>query len=121
MGTQKFRKLNVWHKSMDFVEDIYKLTTNFPAKELYGLTSQLRRAATSIALNIAEGSGAGSQLEFRRYLTMALRSNYELMCGMEIARRVQYCTETNMNHVLKQSDEISAMLTGLKNKLIADS
>ena len=68
---QKFRKLTVWHKSLDFIEDIYKLTQEFPNHELYGLTSQLRRAALSVAMNIAEGSGTGSDREFNRFLNIS--------------------------------------------------
>ena len=58
MKEQKFRKLDVWQKAMDLVERVYKLTNYFPSNELYGLTSQLKRAATSIALNIAEGTSS---------------------------------------------------------------
>ena len=78
---------------MDFIEEIYKISNKFPLTELYGLTSQLRRAATSIALNIAEGSGTGSDREFNRFLSIALRSNYELMCAMEIGVRLKYCSK----------------------------
>ena len=106
---------------MDFIEDIYKLTDRFPNKELYGLTSQLRRAAISIALNIAEGSGSGSDAEFARFVNIALRSNYELMCGIEIASRLKYCTDSEKEMILIKSDEISAMLTGLKKRLKADN
>ena len=121
MKEQKFRKLNVWNKAIDFVEEIYRLSNRFPDEELYGLTSQVRRAATSIALNIAEGSGADSDKEFKRFLTIALRSNYELMCGIEIASRLKYCAITEKEHILIKSDELSAMLVGLKRKLKADS
>ncbi len=58
---------------MDFVEEIYKISNKFPASEMYGLTSQIRRAVLSISLNIAEGSGAGSDREFSRFLSIALR------------------------------------------------
>ena len=75
MQEQKFRKLEVWKKSMDFVEEIYKTTNQFPVNEMYGLTSQLRRAALSIPLNIAEGSGAGSDPEFNRFLNISMRSS----------------------------------------------
>lgn len=118
---QKFRKLNVWNKAMDFVEEVYKITSRFPSKELYGLTSQLRRAVTSIAMNIAEGSGADSDAEFNRFLTIALRSNYELMCGVEIAERLSYCNLSNTEPLLEKLDELAAMLSGFKRRLSADS
>lgn len=120
MKEQKFRKLDVWNKAMDFIEKIYRITDKFPAKELYGLTSQLRRAATSVALNIAEGSGAGSDLEFNRFLTIAYRSNYEVMCGIEIAKRLNYLDIVDFEHILDKSDELSALLSGFKKKLKAD-
>ena len=121
MRQQKFRKLDIWNKGIDFVENVYKLTNKFPSKELYGLTSQLRRAATSIVLNIAEGSGAGSDGEFNRFLTIAHRSNYEVMCGFEIAKRLKYTEEDETSNILKESDELSAMIFGFKKKLIAES
>ena len=121
MKEQKFRKLKIWQKAMDFVEKIYKTTNKFPNEETYGLTSQLRRAATSVALNIAEGSGSDSDAEFNRFLSIAHRSNYEIMCGVEIAKRLNYVTEDNFNLLLKNSNELSAMLFGFKKKLKADS
>lgn len=121
MEEQKFKKLKVWHKSMDFIEEIYRITERFPTKELYGLTSQLRRAATSIALNIAEGSGSGSDAEFNRFLSIAHRSNYEVMCGIEIAKRLNYVKPDEYDLIFKRSDELSAMMTGFKKKLKADS
>ena len=102
MEEQKFRKLVIWQKAMDLVENIYQLTKRFPAEELYGLTSQLRRAATSVALNIAEGSGTGSDSEFNRFLSIAHRSNYEVMCGFEIAKRLKYIKEDELRHSLKR-------------------
>lgn len=106
---------------MDFIEEIYKVTNKFPSKELYALTSQLRRAAISVALNIAEGSGTGSDKEFSRFLSIALRSIYELMCGMEIAVRLNYCPQEESDSIFESSDELAAMITSFKKKLKADS
>ena len=104
-----------------FVEKVYKLTNQFPSDELYGLTSQLRRAATSIALNIAEGSGADFDNEFNRFLSIAHRSNYEVMCGFEIARRLKYIEENELDAILNKCNELSAMIFAFKKKLKADS
>jgi four helix bundle protein len=120
MKEQKFRKLEVWNKAMGFIEDIYRLTEKLPEKERYGLTSQLRKAVISIALNIAEGSGAGSDAEFKRFLSFSLRSSYEVMCAAEIAHRLRYCDEKELAVLLKKSDELSAMLVGLKKKLTTE-
>ena len=114
MKEQKFRKLTIWQKAMDFVETVYKTTEQFPSQELYGLTGQLRRAATSIALNIAEGSGTESDNEFNRFLTMAHRSNYEAMCALEIAKKLKYITNDELNNVLADCNELSAMIYGFK-------
>jgi len=116
---QKFRKLDVWQKAMSFVENIYEVTGEFPQKEVYGLTSQLRRAALSIPLNIAEGSGASSDQDFSRFLSISLRSTYEVMCGIEIAVRLKYCAEQNKTQLLSSCEELSAMITGLKKKLLS--
>jgi four helix bundle protein len=120
MKEQKFRKLEVWNKAMGFIEEVYRLTDRFPGKERYGLTSQLRKAAVSIALNIAEGSGAGSDAEFKRFLSFSLRSSYEVMCAAEIAGRLRYCNDEELCALLKASDEPSAMLASLKKKLTTE-
>ena len=121
MQEQRFRKLAVWTKTIDFIEKLYKITEKFPAKELYGLTSQLRRAATSIALNIAEGSGSGSDNEFNRFLNIALRSSYEVVCGLEIAKRLKFVSEEEFKLLINDCDELSAMIFGLQKKLKADN
>jgi four helix bundle protein len=121
MKEKKFRRLEVWIRTMDFIENVYKITKDFPNEEMYGLTSQIRRAVLSIALNIAEGSGCGSDKEFKRFLGIALRSAYEVMCGFEVARRLNYCSEEVNELLLSECDEIAAMISGLQKKLRADS
>ena len=176
---------------MDFIEQVYKITNKFPKTEMYGLTSQIRRVALSIALNIAEGSGAGSDNEFNRFLNIALRSGYEVMCGIEVgavakyrfsrhsestfpfaalrvsagsgrrissinrsfpfpfaplkvriracpeqsegmtkwcisqqsqvAKRLNYCCSNEEEGILKNCDELAAMISGFKKKLKAES
>lgn len=121
MRGQKFRKLEVWKKAMEFTSLIYKETGDFPACEMYGLTSQIRRAATSISLNIAEGSGAGSDAEFKRFLNISLRSACEVMCAIEIASKLGYLEDKNKDALLKNCDEISGMIGAFIKKLKADS
>lgn len=106
---------------MDFIEKIYKITTEFPRKEEYGLISQIRRASTSIALNIAEGSGTSSDKDFGRFLNISLRSVYEVMCGIEISQRLGYCLEKDTETILRDSDELAAMINGFIKKLKAES
>ena len=114
MEGQRFRKLKVWEKAVDFIESIYRSTAVFPKEEMYGLTNQIKRSAVSIALNIAEGSGTESDKEFNRYLTIALSSAYEVMCGIELAKRLQFIKDDESSELLKNVDEVSAMITGLK-------
>jgi four helix bundle protein len=114
----KFRKLKVWQRAMDFVTEIYRVTNQFPRSEQFGLTSQIRRAALSIPLNIAEGSGAHSNSEFQRFLNYALRSSYEVMSALEIALKLGYMTADKKPHLLNEVDEIAAMIVGLSRKLV---
>lgn len=102
---------------MEYVTQIYELTKTYPKEELYGLTSQTRRAATSIALNIAEGSGASSDTEFVRFLEMARRPVYEVITALEIAQRLQFCKPQQVDRLTEEANEIAAMLTGLIKKL----
>lgn len=114
----KFRELKVWQRAMDFVTEIYRVSARFPSSERFGLTSQIRRAAISIPLNIAEGAGAGYNAEFRRFLSYALRSTYEVMTALEIARRLGYCSPEKTQELLGKADEIAAMTVGLSRSLI---
>jgi four helix bundle protein len=112
-----YRNLNVWHRTLNFVSRVYDITAHFPAHELYGLTNQIRRAATSIALNIAEGATSGYDTEFSRFLRLAIRSTNEVSAGFEIARRLNYCdSETAMNEI-QEADQIASMLQGLARSL----
>ena len=113
----RFRELKVWRRAMSFVTEIYKMSREFPRSEQFGLPSQIRRAATSIPLNIAEGAGAGSNAEFRRFLSFALRSTYEVMTAMEIAERLTYCSPEKAQALQREADEIAAMVVGLSRSL----
>ena len=100
-----------------FAVEIYKLTRSFPKDELYGLTSQIRRAVTSTALNIAERSGNSSEKEFKRFLEFSLRSDYEVMTCLEIALRIGYCNKENYARLTAEADEIAAMIIGFTKSL----
>lgn len=111
-----FEKLEVYQKSLVFIDNVYKLTKEFPKAEVYGLSSQFRRASTSIALNIAEGAGS-SNPEFRRYLQIALNSVKECVVCSEIANRQLYL-EDELNHQFRKDlSELSKMITSLMNYL----
>lgn len=113
-----FRELKVWQRAMAFTIAIYSESRSWPSDERFGLISQIRRAATSIALNIAEGSGNSSNKEFARFLEIAVRSDYEVMTAIEIARSLQFLSPERSEALLKEADEIAAMLVGLTRTLI---
>ena len=117
MNKHNFRKLKIYQRAIEFVVEIYELSRTFPAEELYGLTSQIRRAATSISLNIAEGSGNNSDKEFKRFLEIALRSAYEVMACLEIALKLKYVNNCDFDRSISEADEIAAMITGFSKTL----
>ncbi len=112
-----FRKLTIWQRSMAYTVKIYALTSTFPKSEQFGLIDQLRRATTSIALNIAEGSGAGSDVEFIRFLHIAKRSGYEVVTGLEVAKNLRYSSAQKIDECIMEAQEICAMIVGFIRKL----
>lgn len=106
---------------MEFVTLIYQITLDFPRDERFGLVDQIRRAAISISLNIAEGSGAGSDQEFKRFLRMAQRSAFEVAAALEIASNLKMADKEIIDKALTEVDQLSAMLTGLIKSLKANS
>ena len=120
MNTYKFKKLEVWQKAIKFVSEIYNLTSKFPISERFGLCDQLRRAAVSIVLNIAEGSGSGSDPEFARFLRIAQRSAFEVIAGLEIAYNLKFINSSDLEKITEQCNSISAMLGGLIRKINSD-
>jgi four helix bundle protein len=123
-----FRRLAVWDKAHRLTLDTYSVTAEFPREELYGLTSQLRRAASSIPANIAEGCGRDGDVEFARFLGIAMGSANELEYHLILARDLGYLTNTSYEAVSRSLDEVKRMLTGLvvrlktgRSKLEADS
>lgn len=97
---------------MEFVTSVYKTSSHYPKTEQYGLIDQIRRAAISIALNIAEGSGAGSDKEFNRFVKMSLRSCYEVISAAEIAILLEYGIKEKNQQIITKADELGAMITG---------
>lgn len=113
-----FEKLNVWQNSINFVEDIYKLTDKFPKSELYCLTSQIRRATISIPSNIAEGSTRKSFKDQARYTEIAFGSLLETLTQLIIAHKLQYINENDFNNSRIEIEKISRQLNALKNSQI---
>nr|WP_076605646.1 four helix bundle protein [Epilithonimonas tenax] len=116
MSIQSFRDLLVWQKAMLLVTEVYSLSHNFPREELYGLTSQIRRATVSVPSNIAEGHQRGTK-EFLHFLKIAKGSLAEMDTQLEIAFRLNYLQETQQKNLQNQIIEIQKMLSGLMSKL----
>lgn len=115
-SVQSFRDLRVWQGAMDFVTDLYSITSSFPAHELYGLTSQLRRAAVSVPSNIAEGHKRPSK-DFARFLTMSLGSVAEIETQLEIAQRLNYLSKSEQTRLTTKLNIIGKQLSALRNSI----
>jgi four helix bundle protein len=113
LKVRRFNDLIAWQKAMDLVEDVYRLTKLFPKDELFGLTSQLRRAAVSIPSNIAEGQSRRSSKEFIQFLSIAQGSLAEVETQVLIATRLQYISEDPSKVVLEKTAELGRILNGL--------
>ncbi len=114
---KSFRELVVWQKSIDLATTVYRMTSDFPRHELYGLTSQIRRCAVSVPSNIAEGQGRNSTGEFRQFLGIARGSNFELQTQIEIARRLGLGNLKLMEEADVLSHEIGKMLYAILEKI----
>ena len=117
---QDYHKLQVWQKAHQLTLEVYRRTASFPKAEAFGLTDQMRRAVTSIELNIAEGCGRDGRPELSRFLRMALGSASELECQTEIARDLGYLRQDEISKWLASVTEIKRMLGGLIRKLKTD-
>ena len=93
MAVRGFKELLVWQKSMDLIERVYRLTQEFPRQETYGLSSQLQRAAVSVAANVAEGNGRDSTKEYIHHLSFSLGSLAEVETFLVVAMRLGYANQ----------------------------
>ena len=114
------RDLIAWQKSMDLVVLIYECSVSFPKHELYGLTSQIRRAAVSIPANIAEGQGRRSKPEFSQFLGNARGSLLELDTHLELALRLKYLTPSQHERIHQQVVEVGRIINGLLRSLTSN-
>ena len=109
----KFENLKVWQKAVDVADRIDHLTKTFPKDELFVLTSQIKRAADSISLNIAEGSTGQSNAEFCRFLRYALRSDIEVVGCLHLAKRRKYLNNDEFESLYKLCEEVLVMINAL--------
>lgn len=112
-----FKDLKVWGKAHDVTLAIYQSTRNFPREEIYGLTSQMRRAAASIAANIAEGCGRRSDPELHRFLQIARGSASELEYHLLLARDLHFMNDADFKRIELGIVEVQRMLTSLVQRL----
>lgn len=113
----KFEKLKVWQKALDLADEIDQLTKTFPKEEIYILNSQIKRAADSISLNIAEGSTGQSNAEFIRFLRYALRSDIEVVGCLHLAKRRKYLQKEHFTKLYASCEEVLVMINGLIKSL----
>ena len=114
------KNLEVWKLSVDFVKDIYTLTTNFPDEEKFGIISQLRRAVVSIPTNIAEGAARSTKKELRNFLYIASGSLSEIDTLLTISKELGFIKESQLGALNEKLVKIDIMLDGLIKKLKKD-
>jgi four helix bundle protein len=119
MDIRDYRDLRVWQMGMDLVESIYKVSALFPKSEVFGLCSQLQRAAISIPSNIAEGHARDSTKEYLRFISIAMGSLAELETQLILASRLNYLEQERLGELMGQTGEIGRMLRGLQSSLRA--
>jgi len=115
-----FEKLEVWHKAIDFADTVYRLTKQFPDDERFGMTSQMRRAAVSIASNIAEGSARYSRDDFPHFVEIATGSLFEVVTQATIGQRQSFMTEAQYQELYAAAETQGKMLSGLRRSLTED-
>ncbi|GAA4913471.1 four helix bundle protein [Mucilaginibacter defluvii] len=113
----RFEDLQVWQRAMDLDDEIDRLTKNFPKEELFILTSQIKRAADSVVLNIAEGSTGQTKAVFKVFLGYSLRSAIEVVSCLFIAKRRNYILEENFEKLYHDYEALVKMITALRNSI----
>ena len=116
-----YKDLMVWQKALDIVSELYIVTRSFPKEEVYGLTSQMRRSAVSVASNIAEGRRRGTRKEFKKILQIAFGSGAELETQIIIAKRLTFDKKINYDSLELLLDEVMRMLNRMISTLQATS
>lgn len=113
----KFEKLIAWQKSLDFTLDVHNLTKKFPSDEKYILTSQIKRAADSINLNIAEGSTGQTDKQFAAFLGYSIRSGIEVVSCLYIASKRNLISDEEFKEMYEKAEEVIKITQGLRNSM----
>lgn len=114
-----FRDLLIWQKSMELVTNCYKISSNFPKEESFGLTSQIRKCSISIPSNISEGFGRETNKEFYRFLSISLGSLFEFQTQIEIGFNLKYISNVDFTKLYEDSRELERMLSSFMRKIKA--
>lgn len=112
--TDTYRHLAVWKDSVAFAAEVYQVTKQFPKEELFGMVSQLRRAAVSVPANIAEGAGRKSRGDFARFVDIALGSLNEVETLLEIARQIGYIDDSRHTVLMEKTSSLGKSTGGLR-------
>ena len=118
MTINDYKQLNIWQKGIEIANEIYCLTDKFPKHEIYGLTSQMRRAAVSVPSNIAEGFARNHDKEYKQFLFIALGSCAELETLVVIAGNRKYISETEKDKINEKMNHEISMIVNLTKKII---
>jgi four helix bundle protein len=118
MQIESHRDLHAWQRAMEYVVEIYKLSSSFPKEELYGLTSQLRRAAVSVPANIAEGHSRATAKDYASFLAISRGSLMESQTLLQIAVRLGFISDSSCMSAFQLCEETSKMLTSLRSRLL---
>jgi len=113
----RFEELEIFHLALDFEDRAYTTTRKFPTEEKFDLTSQARRAANSVALNIAEGSGRGTTKDFSHFLDIAVGSTFEVGTCFFLAKKHGYISEQELHDMKKEGELLSKKIYSFKNAL----
>ncbi|MCT8998350.1 four helix bundle protein [Chelativorans intermedius] len=117
MSVSSYRDLRVWQLAMDLAVDCYEITHSFPKEELYGMTSQIRRAAASVAANVAEGHGRENTGSFVQFLRVSQGSLKELETYLLLASRLELIDEARTQNLLGATEEIGKMIRSMIRRL----
>ena len=113
-----YKEMKIWQKARKLVKVVYKISKKLPKEELFGLTSQIRRAIVSVPANIAEGAGRGTDRDFCHFLDIARGSLFELDTLLILSSDLEYVSEEELNPVFESINEIIKMMVSFQNRLV---
>lgn len=113
----RFEKLDVWQKAIEYYCDVNEVSKRFPRDEVFGLTAQLRKAALSVSLNIAEGAGRPTKKEFKQFLGFAQGSLFEVVSNLHACRERKLLADGEFQMLYEDGETISKMISSLRNSL----